>query len=78
VKESHMKELTTIASAFVPKETMDRLETEIRANGMKVFARIYHAAGQTRNLIIFGNARSGTPLTQACQARLDREARDHR
>ena len=56
--------LTTIASCFSPKETMERLETEIQAKGMKVFARIDHAAGaagvgltlRPTELIIFGNA----------------------
>jgi uncharacterized protein (DUF302 family) len=75
VNESHIEGLTTIASSFSPKETMDRLEAEIRAKGMSVFARIDHAAGATEaglelrptNLIIFGNAPGGTPLMQASQ-----------
>jgi Uncharacterized conserved protein len=54
---------------------MDRLEAEISAKGMEVFARIDHAAGaaevglklQPTELIIFGNARGGTPLMQASQ-----------
>jgi len=64
-----------MASRFGPKETMDRLETEIRAHGMEVFARIDHAAGaaeiglalRTTELIIFGNPRGGTPLMQSVQ-----------
>ena len=67
--------LTTIPSCFSPKETMERLETEIQAKGMKVFARIDHAAGAAEvgltlrptELIIFGNARGGTPLMQPNQ-----------
>src|SRR5215470_11889745 len=67
--------LTTIPSRFGPKETMDRLAAEIQAKGMDVFARIDHAAGAAEvgltlrptNLIIFGNARGGTPLMQAAQ-----------
>jgi uncharacterized protein (DUF302 family) len=67
--------LTTTASRFGPKETMDRLETEIRAKGMEVFAQIDHAAGAAQvgltlrptGLIIFGNARGGTPLMQSAQ-----------
>jgi uncharacterized protein (DUF302 family) len=67
--------LTTIPSRFGPKETMDRLATEIQAKGMKVFARIDHAAGAAEvgltlrptELIIFGNARGGTPLMQSNQ-----------
>ena len=70
-----MEGLTTIASRFGPKETMDRLEAEIRAKGMTVFARIDHAAGAAEaglelrptELIIFGNARGGTPLMEASQ-----------
>ena len=54
---------------------MDRLEAEIRAKGMTVFARVDHAAGAAEaglelgptELIIFGNARGGTPLMEASQ-----------
>jgi uncharacterized protein (DUF302 family) len=75
MNESHIEGLTTIASSFGPKETMDRLETEIRGKGMTVFARIDHAGGaadaglelRPTELIIFGNARGGTPLMQASQ-----------
>ena len=67
--------LTTVPSHFGTKETMDRLEAEIRGNGMEVFARIDHAAGAVKaglplaptELIIFGNARGGTPLMQSVQ-----------
>ena len=70
-----MDGLTTIRSRFGPKETMDRLQAEIRAHGMTVFARIDHAAGAAEvgltlpptELIIFGNARAGTPLMQSAQ-----------
>jgi uncharacterized protein (DUF302 family) len=70
-----MEGLTSIRSRFGPKETMDRLEAEIRAQGMAVFARIDHAAGAAEvgltlaptELIIFGNARAGTPLMQSVQ-----------
>ena len=75
MNESHVEGLTTIPSSFGPKETMDRLEAEISAKGMTVFARIDHGAGaadaglelRPSNLIIFGNARGGTPLMQASQ-----------
>jgi len=54
---------------------MDRLVAEINAKGMNVFARIDHAAGAAEvgltlrptELIIFGNARGGTPLMQSVQ-----------
>ena len=67
--------LTSIESRFGPKETMDRLEAGIQARGLNVFARIDHAAGAAEvglplaptDLIIFGNARGGTPLMQSVQ-----------
>ena len=67
--------LTTIPSRFGSKETMDRLETEARAHGMNIFARIDHAEGareaglelRPTEVIIFGNARGGTPLMQLDQ-----------
>ena len=70
-----MEGLTSIQSRFGPKETMDRLQAEIRAQGMTIFARIDHAAGAAEvgltlpptELIIFGNARGGTPLMQSVQ-----------
>src|SRR6516225_8389337 len=37
--------LTTIKSHFGPKDTMDRLEAEVKARGMTVFAHIDHAKG---------------------------------
>jgi uncharacterized protein (DUF302 family) len=54
---------------------MDRLEAEIMAKGMTVFVRIDHAAGAAEvglilrptELVIFGNARGGTPLMQSVQ-----------
>ena len=54
---------------------MDRLVAEIGAKGLQVFARIDHAAGAAEvdltlrptELIIFGNARGGTPLMEASQ-----------
>ena len=75
MNENHIEGLTTIASRFGPKETMDRLQAEIRAQGMTVFARIDHAAGAAdvgltlppTELIVFGNARGGTPLMQSVQ-----------
>jgi uncharacterized protein (DUF302 family) len=70
-----MEGLTSIRSRFGTKETMDRLEAELRAQGMTVFARIDHAAGAAEaglelrptQLIIFGNARGGTPLMKSVQ-----------
>lgn len=67
--------LRTVRSSHGAKETMDRLETGVRACGLTVFARIDHAAGASEagftlrptELLIFGNARGGTPLMQAAQ-----------
>jgi uncharacterized protein (DUF302 family) len=67
--------LTTMKSHFGPKETLDRLETQIRAQGMKVFARINHGALAAEvgmklpptEVVLFGNPRGGTPLMQASQ-----------
>ncbi|MEI9947904.1 MAG: DUF302 domain-containing protein [Pseudomonadota bacterium] len=70
-----MDGLKTIPSEFGPTETMARLEAQVRAKGMTVFARIDHSAGATEIglalrptvLLIFGNARAGTPLMQESQ-----------
>ena len=67
--------LTTIASSLGPKATMDRLEAEVKAKGMTVFARIDHAAGAAEvglslrptEVLIFGNAKAGTLLMQSVQ-----------
>ena len=67
--------LVTIPSGFGPKETMDRLEREVKAKGLTVFARGDHAASaeavglklRPTELLIFGNARGGTPLIEADQ-----------
>ena len=67
--------LTTIKSNYGPKETMDRLEAAVKAKNLTVFARIDHAAGAAEVglslrptvLLIFGNARGGTPLMQSNQ-----------
>ena len=62
-------------SSFGPTETMNRLEAEVRAKGMTVFAHVDHAAGANEvglplrptDLLIFGNAKGGTPLMQSAQ-----------
>ncbi len=67
--------LTTIASRHGVKVTIDRLEAAVSAKGLTVFARIDHAAGaaavgmplRPTELLIFGNAKGGTPLMQAQQ-----------
>jgi uncharacterized protein (DUF302 family) len=67
--------LVTIRSSYGPEETMNRFETEVRAKGMTVFAHVDHAAGaaavgmslRPTDLLIFGNAKGGTPLMQSVQ-----------
>jgi uncharacterized protein (DUF302 family) len=67
--------LTTIPSRYDVKATLDRLEAAATAKGMTIFARIDHGAGaaaaalplRPTELLIFGNARGGTPLMQAEQ-----------
>jgi len=54
---------------------MNRIETEVRAMGLTVFANIDHAASAAAvglsllptELLIFGSARAGTPLMQAAR-----------
>jgi uncharacterized protein (DUF302 family) len=65
----------TVESHVGPQETLDRLEADVKSKGMTVFARIDHAAGaatvgltlQPTAVLIFGNARGGTPLMQSNQ-----------
>jgi len=72
---SSIEGLTSFPGSLGAKETMDRLEAEIRTKGLTIFARIDHAAGAAEvgpqlaptNLIISGNARGGTPLMQSAQ-----------
>jgi uncharacterized protein (DUF302 family) len=67
--------LTTIRSSFGPKETMNRVEAEVKVKGLTVFARVDHAAGAAEvglplrpiELLVFGNAKGGTPLMQSVQ-----------
>ncbi|MCK1334940.1 DUF302 domain-containing protein [Bradyrhizobium sp. 38] len=67
--------LITIKSSFGPEDTMKRLETEVKAKGLAVFAHVDHAAGaaavgltlRPTDLLIFGNAKGGTPLMQQAQ-----------
>ena len=67
--------LITVASNHSVKDTIDRLETDVKRKGMSVFARIDHAQGardvgmelRPTDLLIFGAPRGGTPLMQAQQ-----------
>jgi uncharacterized protein (DUF302 family) len=67
--------LITQRSSFGPEETMRRLEAEVKAKGLTVFAHVDHALGaeaaglprRPTDMLIFGNAKGGTPLMQAVQ-----------
>lgn len=67
--------LITIRSSHGPGETMSRLQAEVEAKGLTVFTRVDHAAGaeavglslRPTELLMFGNAKGGTPLMQAVQ-----------
>lgn len=67
--------LITIPSGYGPEETMKRLEAQASAKGLTVFAHVDHAAGAAAvglsllptDLLIFGNAKGGTPLMQLAQ-----------
>jgi uncharacterized protein (DUF302 family) len=67
--------LVTVRSQHGPEETMNRLGAAVRAKGLTVFAQVDHAAGaeavgmllRPTEVLIFGNARSGTPLMQSSQ-----------
>ena len=67
--------LTACMSSHGPKDTMSRFEAEVKAKGMTVFARIDHAAGaaaaglplRPTELLLFGNAKAGTPIMQSVQ-----------
>ena len=63
-------------SPHSPKDTMDRLEAQVKQRNLNVFARIDHAAGAQRigktlrptELLIFGNPQGGTPLMECAQS----------
>jgi uncharacterized protein (DUF302 family) len=68
--------LVRILSNFGPEETMNRLEAEVRRRGLTVFAHVDHAAGaaavglalRATELLVFGNAKGGTPLMEIVQS----------
>ena len=68
--------LVSVKSPYSVGQTLDRLEPGTKQRGMKVFARIDHAAGATSvgkilrptELLIFGNAQGGTPLMECAQS----------
>jgi uncharacterized protein (DUF302 family) len=67
--------LITLPSVHSSRASLDRLETLVKARGLKIFARIDHAAGaasigetlRPTELLIFGHPKNGTPLLKCAQ-----------
>lgn len=67
--------LVTVASNHDVKTTADKLESSLKAKGMKVFLRVDHAAGaasvgnqlRPTELVIFGNPKLGSALMACAQ-----------
>jgi len=67
--------LITVPSNYSVEQTLDRLETALKAAGITIFARVDHAGGaaavglalRPTEVLIFGNPKGGTPLMQANQ-----------
>jgi len=67
--------LVTLQSSHDFATTLERLTAALEAKGVRVFARIDHAAGaasvglalRPTTLVVFGNPAAGTPLMQAAQ-----------
>ena len=82
VQETDIAGFTTIASSYGPAETVERLEAAIHTKELSVFATIDHAAGAAEvgmtlrptKLIVFGNARGGTPADAIRSDRRNRPA----
>ncbi len=66
-------DMVTLESKFSVKETLDRLAGALEQKGIKVAARIDHAAGAKlvgmelppTEVLLFGNPKLGTPLMQS-------------
>lgn len=67
------QDFQTLKSKYSVKETLDRLSATLTEKGIKVMARVDHAAGakaaglklKPTQLLIFGNPKLGTPLMQS-------------
>ena len=67
--------MVTVPSQHDVKTTADKLETALKAKGMKLFIRIDHAAGASSvganlrptELVIFGNPKLGSALMGCAQ-----------
>ena len=67
--------VVTVRSSHEPNETLSRLEADVKARGLTVFAHVDHSAGaaavglalRPTDLMIIGNAKGGTPPMQVDQ-----------
>jgi len=67
--------LISVKSSLPVKELVDKLVHLVESKGLTVFCRVDHAAGaatagmqlRPTTVVIFGNAKGGTPLMQAAQ-----------
>lgn len=68
--------LISLKGSLPVTETVDRLVHLVESKGLTVFCRVDHAAGavaagmqlRPTTVVIFGNAKGGTPLMQASQS----------
>lgn len=76
VPASAAEGLIAVKSPYEVRETLDRLEATAKQRGLKVFARIDHAAGaasvgktlRPTEVLIFGNPQGGTPFMECAQS----------
>jgi uncharacterized protein (DUF302 family) len=74
--ENQDRGFVQIASNHSVAETLERLESQLKAHGITIFARLDFAADAARvgldmrpeRMLIFGNPKAGTPLMQAVPA----------
>lgn len=67
--------VVSVASNHNADDTANKLESILTDKGMKIIARVNHAAAASSigesllptELFIFGNPQAGTPLMQSCQ-----------
>jgi uncharacterized protein (DUF302 family) len=68
--------LVTVRSRLAAADTVHRIKAALAERGLTLFAAIDHAAGareagltlRPTTLLIFGNAKAGTPLMQSAQS----------
>lgn len=73
MKEANTKGIQHLPSPYTVQETVRRLEAVLSAKGIPVLCKVNHAAGamaaglamRPTELVIFGNAKAGTPIMLA-------------